>query len=515
MMNKAPKNFRGKAKCIPDNPKAFLLPYQSKWVKDSHFLKLMEKSRRIGISYATSYRTVRKHANRDYTNDTWYSSRDDITARLSIQDCKSFLQMLKTAAEDLGTSIVAKEKVYSIKFTNNTELNSVASNPDVFAGKGGDVILDEFALRKDPAAVYGIAAPSIDWGGGMEIISTHRGSQNFFNQLVKEIREKGNPKNFSHHKVTLQDALDQGFLFKTQQKYRDGDPRLEMTEADYFTYIKNRCPNIENFNQEYCCIPEDDNIAFLSYDTIHSCHLDSSMTPLIEKEETISFAGKRGEIRKISIYKFDTIANMGIPLYIGVDIGRDHDLTVIFVMASLLGIMIPLTIIEMYNVEFSRQELELYPYIGLHYTMRACIDNTGIGKQFAERAQQKFGMYRVEACTFTQQFKEQIAYPVRTAFEDRTIRIPDDELITADLRAIKKETTASGNIRFYADRGKNGHADRFWGLALAKHAQSSGPTGPTWAVSPSAIAQAEAAGIIIPSQKEIDIFSGKIDYDQM
>jgi phage FluMu gp28-like protein len=40
------------------------------------------------------------------------------------------------------------------------------------------------------------------------------------------------------------------------------------------------------------------------------------------------------------------------------------------------------------------------------------------------------------------------------------------------LRAIKRETTFAGNIRFAADRGGNGHADRFWALALAIRASA-------------------------------------------
>jgi phage FluMu gp28-like protein len=120
---------------------------------------------------------------------------------------------------------------YTLRFANGTDINSVASKPDVFAGKGGNVILDEFALRRDPQSVYGIASPTIDWGGRLAIVSTHRGANNYFNNLITEIREKGNPKGFSHHRVTLQDALDQGFLWKVQTKLRDGDPRLDMDEA--------------------------------------------------------------------------------------------------------------------------------------------------------------------------------------------------------------------------------------------------------------------------------------------
>ena len=71
---------------------------------------------------------------------------------------------------------------------------------------------------------------------------------------------------------------------------------------------------------------------------------------------------------------------------------------------------------------------------------------------------------------FTGPVKEELAFPVRAAFEDKAVRIPRDDKIRADLRSIKKTTTAAGNIRFEADVGPGGHADRFWALALAKHA---------------------------------------------
>jgi hypothetical protein len=53
--------------------------------------------------------------------------------------------------------------------------------------------------------------------------------------------------------------------------------------------------------------------------------------------------------------------------------------------------------------------------------------------------------------------------------EDRALRIPYDPVIRADLRSVTKQTTA-GNIRFTAERTTDGHADRFWALALAVHA---------------------------------------------
>ena len=44
------------------------------------------------------------------------------------------------------------------------------------------------------------------------------------------------------------------------------------------------------------------------------------------------------------------------------------------------------------------------------------------GRQLVERAQKRFGAYKVEPITFTLAIKEQLAYPLRAAFEDRTAR---------------------------------------------------------------------------------------------
>ena len=98
---------------------------------------------------------------------------------------------------------------------------------------------------------------------------------------------------------------------------------------------------------------------------------------------------------------------------------------------------------------------------------RVCIDATGLGIGCADDAQKQFGKYRIEPVTFTQRIKEELAYPVRSAFEDKKLRIPFDPDIRADLRSVTKVTTPTGNIRFTAERSKDGHADRFWALALA------------------------------------------------
>ncbi len=450
----------GNAKIQPIEPDRLFLPYQQRWVDDDSRLKLMEKGRQIGISWGTAFGCVNRTAPKEARHDQWVSSRDEIQARLFLEDCTKFAKLLNAGAENLGLVVIDPDRkisAYVLQFANGKRIHSMSSNPDAQAGKKGGRVLDEFALHPDPRKLYSIAYPGITWGGQLEIISTHRGSANFFNELVQEIRHKGNPKRFSLHRVTLQDALDSGFLWKLQQEIPADNPIQELDEAAYFEFIRAGCADEEQFLQEYMCVPADDEGAFLTYDEIAHCEYQ-----LVEPWEM----GQDGIMRDGRVCG---------ELYVGVDIGRNHDLTVIWVLERVSGRFFTRKIVEMKGKTFSAQEAELYGILDLPTVRRCCIDATGLGMQLAERAIEKYS-YRAEAVRFTAPVKEALAYPLRAAFEDRAVMIPQRKEIRSDLRAVKKTTTAAGNIRFDADRGTNGHSDRFWALALAIHA--GGQAGP-------------------------------------
>lgn len=447
---------RGNAKQIPVDPARVFLPYQAAWIDDRSRLKLMEKSRQIGISWATADAAVERTAPAEATVDQWVSSRDDLQARIFLEDCKRFAGMYDQAARDLGLMMIDEDRkisAYVLQFSNGHRIHSMSSNPDAQAGKKGGRILDEFALHPDPRKLYSIAYPGITWGGQLEIVSTHRGSANFFNELVEDVVHRGNPKKFSLHRVTLQDALDQGFLFKLQQALPSGDERLEMDEAEYFDFIRAGCATEEQFLQEYMCVPADDAGAFLTYDMIAGCEYRA------DEAWEMSPGGVAPDGRHMT------------DLFLGVDVGRTTDLTVFWVVERISGTFFTRAVICMQGATFGEQEAVLYnDLLSIPAIRRCCIDNTGLGMQFAERAQEKFGTYRVEPVRFTGPVKEELAYPVRAAFEDKAVRIPRDDQIRGDLRGIRKTTTGAGNIRFEADSGPDGHSDRFWALALALHA---------------------------------------------
>lgn len=233
-----------------------------------------------------------------------------------------------------------------------------------------------------------------------------------------------------------------------QQKLPEDDERQEMDEQAYFDFVKAGCVDEESFLQEYMCVPADDDTAFLEYDLIAACEYDQYANWQL-------FEGRE--------------------LYLGIDIGRKRDLTVLWVVERLGDVLYTRHVEALSNMPKPQQDAIIWPWIAR--CRRTCIDATGLGIGWVDDAQKRFGEYRVEGVTFTGKVKEALAYPVRGAMQDRKLRIPYDPTIRSDLRSVTKQTTAAGNIRFTAERTPDGHADRFWALALAVHAGST-PSAP-------------------------------------
>lgn len=424
---------------IKDKEKYFL-EYQREWIEDTCNLKIVEKSRQIGFSYCTAYSAVRRVAARNARLDVWVSSRDDTQAKLFLEDCKNWANILQLAASDLGEVVIDKDcTAYVLKFASGLHIYSLSSNPNALAGKRGHVILDEFALHKDQRLLYRIAKPVTTWGGQLEIISTHRGAGTVFNEIIRDIVEKGNTMGWSHHRVTLADAVQQGLVEKINAKAGRTESREE-----YLARIEQECLDEEQWLQEYCCVPSDESTAFISYELV------------------------TGVTANIQPYSFEQLQACENPLYIGMDIGRKKDLSVIDVGERIGDVMWDRMRVEMPKTRFAEQRRQLFRLLELPQVKRACIDATGMGTQFAEEAKERFG-YRVEEIVFTAAVKEELAYPLKEAFEDKKLRLIVTDALTSDIRGIKKEVSLSGNIRFVGD-SEDSHCDRFWALALRQHA---------------------------------------------
>ena len=170
-------------------------------------------------------------------------------------------------------------------------------------------------------------------------------------------------------------------------------------------------------------------------------------------------------------------------LFVGIDVGRKKDLTVIWVLELLEKTFYTRNITVLEKTRFAIQKERLWKILNNRRVRRCCIDSSGLGLQLSEETQEKYGKFRVEPITATNATNAALAYNLKTNFEDKTIYIPPDDAIREDIHSIQKITTVSGNIRFDAAKAagidiknkQHSHADRFWSLALALHAGDSNP----------------------------------------
>ena len=420
----------------------YFLPYQQRWLDDKAKIKIWEKSRRIGATYVQSYEDVRDCINRSVPA-VWFSSADESAAKEYIDYCEKWVKLFHATAKRLGEVIIDNEKdikALVIEFSNGTKIHALSSNPKSFRSKGGKFVLDEFAFHNNPDELWKAARPCITWGFPLRILSTHNGQNCLYYKFIDQVI-KGK-LNWSHHKTPIQLAVSEGLVDKIYQR-----KTTLQEQEDWMANEKNNCFDEYTWLQEYCCIAVDEASAFLPYDLIATCELNDILRPLED-------------------IKHD--------FYVGVDIGRRKDLTVIWVLEKIENIKYTRLVVELAKMPFHKQEEILHEILSHKLFRRDCQDDTGIGMQMAENAQVKFGKFRVEGITFTNKVKEDLAYRLRTEFENKTVFIPNRHEIREDLHSVRKITTASNNIRFDADRSDNGHADRFWALALALHAADNG-----------------------------------------
>lgn len=424
----------------------FFMPFQAAVIKDDARLVLVEKARQIGLSYAVSYKAVRLAAPKDSRLDVWVMSRDEIQAKQFLLYSKRWARVLNFAAEDLGEQVIDRDKditAHVLRFANGLCIYCLSSNPDAIVGKTGHVILDEFALHKAQRDLYAVSKQVTQWGGQFIVLSTHRGVGTQFNQFITDIKERGNPMGWSLHTIPIQKAVAEGLVEKINAASGGHETREE-----WLARQRRECVDEEHWLQEFCCVPADESSAFITYDMIVGCEDDTAPKDFAWLEKCTN------------------------PLYIGYDVARSQHLSVIDVEELVGDVFHERMRIEMRGKTYREQEDELYRLLALPAVQRCCIDSTGLGSQLAERAIERWG-WRVEAVRFSGTVKETLAFPLRAAHEDRRLRYKKDEALRADLRGIKKETTAAGNLRFVGEAADS-HCDRFWAKALALHGASSG-----------------------------------------
>lgn len=439
----------------------FFLPYQSAWIKDETRTSIAEKSRRIGLTYAEAYRSVERRVK--LGTDHIFASRTKETAGEFIEYCKMFARVFDAVAEDLGEQPIVpggSMQAMTIRFANRARILARSSDPDAFRGFGGDVTLDEFAFHKKQRAVLKAAnATAKIWGHNIRIISTHNGEGSLFNRLIRQVRAgKRDPLKWSLHRTTLEEAVEQGLVGKIIGDNLDTPQR----RAEFLADVRGDCVDETEWLEEYCCIPNTDATAFLNYELIDAA-------------------------REPNLKLVDDPAELSGLVYSGYDVSRRHDLCVLWA-AELVGDVYWTRMLRVLDGEerrFSVQERLLHRLLANGAVRRLCLDQTGMGEMLAEYMTDRWHS-RAEGVILSGPRKAAIATPFKGLFEDKRIRIPDDDDLREDLHKTRKVITGGGNLRLGAESDDAGHADRFWAGALMRESAdaNAGPLPPPLARKP-------------------------------
>lgn len=439
--------------------RSYFLPYQEAWLRDDARLKIAEKSRRIGWTYTQAYEDVRDAAKKGGM-DVWFSSADQSAAAEYILYCAMWAQLLNLAAKDLGEVVLDNDddiKARVIEFANGKRIHGLSSNPKGFRSKGGKIVIDEYAFHEQQDDMWKAAAPAALWGYPIRVFSSHNGKGTRFYRMCEDAKLEGS--RWSPHKVTVEDAIEDGLVEKIKQLER---PATTEEIAEFIAECKAIAGDEETYQQEFMCNPQDDKTAYIGWDLIYGNEHDDVPEPVVVLGSEVNDI-PQGDYEPA--WSFEPSSNR---YFLGVDIGRHHDLTVMWLLEEVGDVYWTRLVLELHQLKFGRQEKHLHKL--LRYVRRGCIDATGLGMQLAEQAQESFGESRVEPITFNVAVKEELAVFLKRGFEDRQLRNPATKAVRDDIHKVKKIVTASNNVRFDASSDDAGHADRFWALALARHA---------------------------------------------
>ena len=458
-----------------------LLPYQQAWGRDDSEVKVWEKSRRIGASYAEAALSVLEAAKSKTAGgqSTHYLSYSKDMTRQFIADCATWAKALHAAAGELEEVILEDEEkditVFRISFATGNEIWGLPSTPRVLRSKQGRVVLDEAAFVDDLDALIEAALALTIWGGSVAILSTHNGVDNEFNTLITDIRE--GRQDYSLHHTTIQDALDDGLYPRIcLVKGREWSSAGEETFLAKLLKLYRDSPA-----QELYCIPSKSGSRYISRSLVESRM--SADIPVLSYECDDEFTFLADDVRAADTDEWcrEYLAPVldaapGKPAFVGMDFGRSGDLSVLASYIEEGGRTLrALCYIEMRNVPFAQQHQVFCTLVdGLKRFYSASLDARGNGQMIAELAVQRYGRGAVNQVMISQNFYLEYFPKYRSRLEDAELVLPKNEDIIDDHRTVVMENGIPKISERTGGQNARRHGDAVAAGLMAVHAYESG-----------------------------------------
>jgi phage FluMu gp28-like protein len=411
------------------------------------------------------------------------------------QKCAEIARIYQRAFEqaDLSTDLRFECMNYETRITINGEVGRIkilAANPRTARGFSGDLILDEFAFHENSTAIWEAAEPILSANPDFlcRIASTPNGRSNMFYRMVND---PAIPKRI----VPRSEAWRQGLVI-AHPVTRDA---ITPDQARGLALDKRA------YGQNYECIFESSAMVLLPNDLISQAE-DPEVGVLCEDDwsdvarEILTLSTQRAsraqsERNENSCSADSVLSGTSVSLarnfYVGVDVGRSQDLTVITVLEKAGGLLLVRAMLRLRNLRLPAQQELLEVACRSPRFVGARIDMTGLGLGLYEYTRQRFGN-RIHGLNFSStiplkpggairassaeahnvRVPEALALHLLDAYESKRIRHPVDPLLREDLRKPERIVSPDGKVSIAAARSRNGsgHADHFWSLALAVHA---------------------------------------------
>lgn len=382
----------------------------------------------------------------------------------------------------------------------------LAASPRTARGFSGDLILDEFAFHEHAERIWDAAEPIISANPEfvVRVASTHNGDGTLFNRWIREGKipvasvkrseawhmGRGSRPHIEAfrerwHKIDRhaceawwkstggaaqpQDRLVIASMHKRDEEGNPAEVTPEEREAEAGWERPVYRQNYEN--EPY----HGDAQPFLSFEVIRQA---SVAPPFIVDEQSWSWQ------------TLDMVARMakaGSEIYIGQDFARSGDLSVVALLVDRSGTLEHFARLEMRDITSANQRREMERLLSVCRAVvgRVVVDFTGNGTGLSDELADRYGSLILPihfSSTVpldstlklagdkraTMLIPERMALDMLRWMEDGKLHLPDDHILTADLR--KPCRIQRGNrVLIAAARDNSDHADRFWALALALH----------------------------------------------
>ncbi|WP_418114583.1 hypothetical protein RJD40_20845 [Vibrio scophthalmi] len=455
-----------------------LLPYQKYWIEDESPLKIAEKSRRTGVTWAEACDatlTTSKMKTAGGCHHFYVGSNKEM-AREFIDAVAMWAKAFDKAAGDICEEVIEDEDkdilTFVIYFASGFKVQALSSNPSNLRGMQGNVTIDEAAFHDRLAEVLKAALALTMWGSKVRLISTHNGSDNDFNELIQESR--AGKKDYSVHTITLADACADG-LYKRICQVSGQEWTAEKEEA-WIAGLLKATKTEDDALEEYFCVPKSGAGVYIP----RSYRERAAVLP----NKVVSYTGTQvfnnlperlrelemNEWLELTVKPLLDALPQNLRHTLGEDFARNGDLTVFAPCTVYTNTKrkIPF-LVELSNVPFKQQEQALY-YIADRLPRRDGIklDARGNGQYLAEQAMYRYGAEVEQVMLSTAYYRENMPR-FKSAFEDDELQIPKNEDVINDFSAIQiiRGVPSIDDSRTKGSDGNSRHGDSAIAIFLA------------------------------------------------